>query len=63
MITLTGFTTEAFLYILMMFAPVFDEYSPFVDKDGFIVKKFEKMGRPHTILPLCIIRVCRESII
>ena len=44
MTTLTGFTTEAFLYILTMFAPVFDEYSPFVDEDGFIVKSSKRWG-------------------
>jgi len=51
MITLTGFTNEAFNYLLAKFAPVYDEYSPFVDEDGFIVKKIDKMGRPCTILP------------
>ena len=51
MITLTGLITEAFLYILTMFAPVFDEYSPFVDEDGCSVKKLEKIGRRRTILP------------
>jgi len=51
MITLTGFTNEAFTYLLAQFAPVYDEYYPFVDEDGFIVKKLEKMGSPCSILP------------
>jgi hypothetical protein len=34
MITLTGFTNDDFNYLLAKFAPVYDEYSPFVDEDG-----------------------------
>jgi len=51
MITLTGFTYEAFNYLLCKFAPFFDKYSPFVDEDGFIVKKIGSRGRPRTIRP------------
>jgi hypothetical protein len=51
MITLIGFSNEAFNYLLANFAPVYDEYSPFVDEDGFIFKKLGKIGRPHSILP------------
>ena len=51
MITLTGFNSEAFHYLLVQFAPVYDLYSPFVDEDGYIVKKIKNMGRPHTIRP------------
>ncbi len=43
MITLTGFTSEAFHYLLVQFAPVYDLYSPFVDEDGYIVKKIKNM--------------------
>ena len=39
MITLTGFTGEAFNYLLGKFAPIFDKYFPFVNEDGFIVKR------------------------
>jgi hypothetical protein len=51
MITLTGFTGEAFNSLLVKFAPIFDKYSPFVDEDGFIVKKIGNRGRPRTIRP------------
>jgi hypothetical protein len=51
MITLTGFTSDAFNYLLEKFAPVYDMYSPFVDEDGYIVKKMTNMGRPRTIRP------------
>ena len=34
-----------------MFAPVYDQYSPFVDDEVFILRKIEGMGRPHQIRP------------
>jgi hypothetical protein len=49
MITLTGFTHDAFNYLLAMFAPIYDAYTPFADVDGFIIKKIEGMGRPRQI--------------
>jgi len=49
MITLTGFTHDAFNYLLTMFAPVYDAYTPFADVGGFNIKKIEGMGRPHQI--------------
>ena len=38
MITLTGIDVNSFNYLLGLFAPVFDKYSPFVDDEGYIVK-------------------------
>mgnify|MGYP006199202059 CR=1 FL=1 len=49
MITLTGFDVRSFHYLLALFAPVFEEYSPFGDENGFIGKKKTKRGRPHQI--------------
>ena len=49
MITLTGFTHDAFNYLLAMFGPVYDSYTPFADVEGFIIKKIEGMGRPRQI--------------
>jgi hypothetical protein len=51
MVTMTGFSNEAFQYLLALFTPVNDEYSPFVDEDGYIVEKIERVGRPRTIQP------------
>ena len=51
MISLTGFTNDAFDYFLAKFAPVYDEYSPLVGEDRLIVKKLENMGRPCSIHP------------
>ncbi len=47
MITLTGFTCEAFEYILQKFSPVYHEFTPFVDPRGFIIRKISKAGRPR----------------
>jgi hypothetical protein len=49
MITLTRFDTESFKWLLGLFAPFFDEYSPFIDDDGYIVRKQTNRGRPRTI--------------
>jgi hypothetical protein len=43
MITLTGSDVNLFHYLLGLFAPVFDKYSPFVDDEGYIVKKLRTM--------------------
>ena len=48
-ITLTGFRVAAFEYLLVLFAPLYDEHSHFADNDGFIVKKLSKYGRPFII--------------
>lgn len=47
MVTLTGFDKDAFLYLCGLFGPVYGEYSPFIDDDGYIVKKKSKRGRPR----------------
>jgi hypothetical protein len=47
MITFNGFDMESFESLLRIFAPVFDDYTPFTDKDGFIVTKKSKAGRPR----------------
>ena len=46
MITLTGFTCEAFEYLIEKFSPVYYEFTPFVDLNGFIIRKISKAGRP-----------------
>ena len=51
MITMTGFSNEAFKYLLPVFAHVNDEYSHFVDEDGYIVETIESVGRPRTLQP------------
>jgi hypothetical protein len=47
MITLTGFDMESFMYICALFRPLYNNYSPFIDENGYIVKKKTKRGRPH----------------
>ena len=47
MITLTGFDMASFHYVCQLFAPLYDDCSPFIDEDGFIVKKKSKCGRPR----------------
>jgi hypothetical protein len=49
MITLTGFDVRSFHYLLALFAPVFEEYTPFGDENGFIRTKKTKRGRPRQI--------------
>ena len=49
MIMLTGFDVRSFHYLLALFAPVFQEYTPFGDENGYIQKKKMKRGRPHRI--------------
>jgi hypothetical protein len=52
MITLTGFGMESFNYLVNLFAPVYDHYSPYVNKDGYIVrKKSLTKGRPRMLNP------------
>jgi hypothetical protein len=46
MITLTGFDYNSFQYILVLFSPTYDKYSPWIDESGYIVKKKTKRGRP-----------------
>ena len=47
MITLTGFDVNSFHYLCSVFAPMCETYSPFVNKDGYIVKKRSRAGRPR----------------
>ncbi len=47
MITLMGFTCEAFEYVVGKFSPVYHEFTPFVDLNGFIIRKISKAGRPR----------------
>ena len=47
MITLTGFDMDSFHYICNLFAPMYDNYSPFIDANGYIRKKKSKAGRPR----------------
>ena len=37
----------AFKYLLQRFVPVYDEYSPWVDSEGYIVRKIIKAGGPR----------------
>jgi hypothetical protein len=47
MITLTGFDMESFMYICALFRLLYNDYSPFIDENGYIVKKKTKRGRPR----------------
>jgi hypothetical protein len=52
MITLTGFDMESFYYVLNLFAPVYEQYTPHMDKDGFIIRKVSlTRGRPRLMNP------------
>jgi hypothetical protein len=50
MITLTGFDMDSFMYICALFRPLYNDYSPFIDEDGYIVKKKTKRGRPRLMM-------------
>ena len=47
LITTTGFNYESLKYIFASFAPIFDDYSPFLDEK--IVKKHSTKGRKRKI--------------
>ena len=49
MITFTGFDMESFESLLRIFAPEFDDFTPFTDKNGCIVTKKSKAGHPRKI--------------
>ena len=52
MITQTGFDMPSFHFLLNLFTPVYDNYTPFVDKDGFIIQKVSlSRGRPRLMHP------------
>ncbi len=43
---------NSFNLLLAQFAPVYEQYTPFVDADGFIVRKISlTRGRPHMMHP------------
>jgi len=52
-ITLTGFDMESFYYLLNLFAPVYEQYTPHMNKEeGFIIRKVSlKRGRPRLMNP------------
>ncbi len=43
MITLTGLRFDSFHFLCTLFAPLYDDYTPFVTKDGFIFQKVSLM--------------------
>ena len=47
LITLTGFDHATFQYLLQLFQPIFDTYTPFGDGDG--IEKISPRGRKHTV--------------
>ena len=52
MITLTGFDFRSFHHLLSLFAPLYDRYTPFVNADGFVIKKVSlSRGRPRLMHP------------
>jgi len=52
MITLTGFDLPSFHFLLNLFAPLYDNYTPFIDKDGYIIQKVSlSRGRPRLMHP------------
>jgi hypothetical protein len=46
MITFPAFDMESFKSLLRIFAPEFDDYTPFTVKDGFIVMKSQRWAAP-----------------
>ena len=47
LITLTGFHFDAVEYLLQCFAPVYEDYTSFIDTGGHIVQKISHTRRPH----------------
>ena len=47
LITLTGFDHATFQYLLQLFQPIFDTYTPFGDGDG--IEKISPRGRKRTV--------------
>ena len=39
MITLTGFDLPSFHYLANLFAPIYEQYTPYMDTDGLIIRK------------------------
>ena len=48
MTTLTGFDAESFEYICNLFAPYCNDFSPFIDPEGYIVNCEEDKERTTT---------------
>ena len=52
MITLTGFDLPSFHYLANLFAPIYEQYTPYLDVDGYIVHKVSMTrGRPRMMNP------------
>ncbi len=52
MITLTGFDLPSFHYLANLFAPIYEQYTPYMDADGFIIRKVSlARGRPRMMNP------------
>ena len=49
MITLTGFDFVSFEYLCNLFAPYYNDFSPWTDPEGYIVRKKTKRGRPRLL--------------
>lgn len=49
MITLTGFDFVSFEYLCNLFAPFYNDFSPWTDSEGYIVRKKTKRGRPRLL--------------
>ena len=47
LITLTGFHFDAVEYLLQCFAPVYEDFTSFIDTDGYIVHKISHTRRHH----------------
>ena len=39
MITLTGFDLPSFHCLANLFTPIYEQYTPYMDADGFIIRK------------------------
>jgi hypothetical protein len=52
MITLTGFDLPSFHYLANLFAPIYEQYTPYMDGDGYIIRKVSMTrGRPRMMNP------------
>ena len=62
MVTMTDFSNEAFNYLLALFANVYDEYLPFVNEYGYIVKKIEQMERLKQFIQRTCLACCWHGV-
>jgi hypothetical protein len=52
MITLTGFDLPSFRYLANLFAPLYEHYAPYMDANGFIIRKVSlTRGQPRMMNP------------